>query len=247
LGKIFAERLKSARRQKGWTQKELASQLHVKIGTVSGWERSYREPATFGQVKKIADILEVSTDYLFGKTDIPQQIKIPLIGTIRAGLPLLAYDNWEGEIEIPKNLHADFALRITGDSMSWVGIHEGDIAILKKTDSPAHGMIVAAGIEEMVWSATLKFFIEGNGQPSLRSANPNYKDISLSPDHRIIGQVIRIYKDPPSLQAYNNLLIIKENADSKWQGAIQKAASLGLDGEKVEQLIALFSKLPHQI
>lgn len=260
MGKIFAERLKSARKQKGWTQKDLAGLLHVRIGTVSGWERSYREPATVGLVKNIADALEVSTDYLFGKTDIPnpdplpnitssrgKQKKIPLIGAIRAGLPLLAFDNWEGEIEIAENLHADFALRIIGDSMSWAGIHEGDIAILKKMDSPDHGMIVAAGIEEMFWSASLKFLVKENGQTLLRSANPHYKDTPLGPNHRIIGCVVRIFKEPPSLQTYNDLLIIKENADSKWHSAILRAVSLGLDGEKIEQLVTLFSKLPRQI
>lgn len=258
MSNIFAKRLKTARKQKGWTQKELADLLHVEIGTVSGWERNYREPGTFEQVKKIADLLEVSTDYLFGRTELPgpehrsvlaggKQKKIPLIGTIRAGLPLLAFDNWEGEIEIAESLNADFALRIIGDSMSWVGIHEGDIAILKKTENPIHGMIVAAGIEELFWSASLKFFVQESGQSFLRSANPNYKDIPVGPDHRIIGHVVFIYKDPPSLQVYKNFLIVKENADIKWHNAVQRAVSLGLDGDKVEQLITLFSKLPHQL
>jgi len=76
------------------------------------------------------------------------KLTIPLLSTIRAGIPLLAEENWEYEVEVPADLEADFALRVTGDSMSWAGIHDGDIAILRKTDIPSHGMIVATGIED---------------------------------------------------------------------------------------------------
>ena len=77
----------------------------------------------------------------------------------------------------PADLNADFALRIMGDSMSWVEIHEGDLAFLRKIETPSHGMIVTAGVEDVEWSATLKFYVKENGKVFLRAANPAYEDI----------------------------------------------------------------------
>ena len=110
--------------------------------------------------------------------------KIPILGTIRAGLPILSEGNCEELIDVPSNVKADFGLRITGDSMAWVGIHQGDIALFKESSVGSHGQIVAAGVEAETWEANLKFYIQQNGKVFLRSVNPNYEDIVYGPNHR---------------------------------------------------------------
>lgn len=69
MSAIFANRLKIERESKGWTQEQFAELLGVSNGTVSGYERNYREP-DFDTLIKIARQLEVSIDYLLGYSDI---------------------------------------------------------------------------------------------------------------------------------------------------------------------------------
>ena len=164
--------------------------------------------------------------------------QIPILGTIRAGLPVLAEDHWEEEIEVPSTLKADFALRVTGDSMLYVGIHPGYIAVFRKSDNAQSGQVVAAGVESMEWEANLKFYIERNGQAVLRSANPDYEDIEFGPKHRIIGVMVGLFRDnSPSIIDYQNMLRVKENQDDRWSKVIETASANGITPEHVRQLI----------
>lgn len=69
MSTIFANRLKTERESNGWTQEQFAELLGVSNGTVSGYERNYREP-DFDTLIKIAKQLNVSIDYLLGYSDI---------------------------------------------------------------------------------------------------------------------------------------------------------------------------------
>lgn len=175
---------------------------------------------------------------------IPQKTQsIPVLGKIRAGLPVLAEDNWEDQISVPDYLNADFALRIVGDSMVWAGINEGDLALMEQISAASHGQIVAAGVEDIEWQATLKFFVQENGGFKLRAANPAYADIVFTPQHRIIGRLIRIIKESPSLYDYKNMVVSKEVLDSDWQDAIMKACETGLDGKNIQDIIEMFANV----
>jgi transcriptional regulator with XRE-family HTH domain len=68
LSEIFAKRLKEERENKHWTQGYFASLLGVSNGTISGYERNYREP-DINTLIKISELLDVSIDYLTGKTN----------------------------------------------------------------------------------------------------------------------------------------------------------------------------------
>jgi len=170
-------------------------------------------------------------------------VKVPLLGTIRAGLPLLAEENCHYEVEVPSDLRADFALRVTGDSMSYVGICDGDIAVMRQGNTASHGMIVAAGIEDGDWQATLKFYIEERGQRLLRAANPDYSDIILNGHYKIIGYVVQILKEPPRISDYNDFLVPKAVTDKAWEQTIMTAAKHGLTAEQVEHLIEAMGAL----
>ena len=139
------------------------------------------------------------------------------------------------------DIKADFALRVSGDSMSWAGIADGDIAILKQVSSPTHGTVVAA-VEEDSWEATLKFYAKANSHAVLKAANPEYKDIPITDKHRIIGQLVSLSKHPPVLNDYLAHLMYKGLADKKWELAVEIAQHHGLDGENVASLISLFGQ-----
>jgi repressor LexA len=232
--------IKDLRKIHDISQNDLAEKLNISQQTVSSYENGTREP-DISTLKQLALIFNVSIDYLVGH--INKEYKIPILGTIRAGLPLLAEDNWEGQIEVPSNFKADFALRITGDSMSWVGIHEGDIAILRQTSTAQHGQIVAAGVNEGDWSATLKFYCQENGTPVLRAANPAYSDIKVNGVHKIIGTLVSIQKDSPSLNTYKNFLHDKESLESEWNETIERAVSLGLDAKQVRSYLDMLNSM----
>lgn len=72
MSEIFAKRLKEEREAKGWSQKYLAEMLNLTNGTISGYERNYREP-DFLTLSKITELLNVSAAYLLGETDQKQK------------------------------------------------------------------------------------------------------------------------------------------------------------------------------
>jgi transcriptional regulator with XRE-family HTH domain len=69
MSKIFAKRLKEVRQSKNLSQEELGKILGLTNGAISGYERNYREPDQ-ETLQKISDILEVSLDYLLGKSNV---------------------------------------------------------------------------------------------------------------------------------------------------------------------------------
>ncbi len=78
---------------------------------------------------------------------------IPIIGRVAAGQPLLATEHIEDRVELPPGFfrpHADYLLRVKGDSMTGVGILDGDLLAVHKTTDAANGQIVVARIDDEV-------------------------------------------------------------------------------------------------
>jgi repressor LexA len=130
-------------------------------------------------------------------TDVDlDMIKIPLVGRVAAGAPILAEENIEEYLTfprsmIPANSERDiFALRVTGDSMIDAKINDGDIAIIKKTSTAENGDIVVALIDD---EATLKYFFKEKDHIRLEPANAKYKPI-ITKNAIIIGKLIGLYR-----------------------------------------------------
>ena len=105
---------------------------------------------------------------------------IPILGQVRAGLPMLAVENWEGTLPFnppPHGGQAHFSLRITGDSMIGAGIFPGDYVIVRQQDTAAPGNIVVALLGE---EATVKFLRQHGHEFILEAANPAYAPIALT-------------------------------------------------------------------
>jgi len=122
--------------------------------------------------------------------------KIPIIATITAGKPDLAYEDIQGYIDTNDlflgRLAQDdvFALRVKGDSMVEAGIREGDFAVMKKQVSAHNGDIVAALLEYN--EVTLKRLRRRCGKFFLEPANKDYQPIYK--DFSIIGRLITIIR-----------------------------------------------------
>ncbi|MFH1701873.1 MAG: transcriptional repressor LexA [Nitrospirota bacterium] len=122
-------------------------------------------------------------------------LKIPLIGRIRAGKPILATEDIEAHILIDKSLFPAenaFTLKVTGDSMIEVGIQEGDFVIVKPQKVIENGEI---GVVLIGDEATVKRVFKGKKKITLRPANKNMKPETYNPDEvTIIGKVIGVIR-----------------------------------------------------
>ena len=122
-------------------------------------------------------------------------LKIPLLGTIRAGLPILAGENIEEYISLHKELfplEEGFALRVRGESMKGAGIMEGDIVVVRPGVEPRQGDIVVALIED---EATVKRFYRKAGKVILKPENTDMEPVELDPrDVRILGRVVGLIR-----------------------------------------------------
>lgn len=161
------------------------------------------------KVAKIADYFGVSSDYILGNTDnpnpgtvinifdipgiepMPKTKKIPLLGEIACGEPILAEENLEGYIKLDDGVDADFALRCKGDSMINARILDGDIVYIRQQPMVENGQIAAVLIDN---EATLKrVYIKGETiilQPENNAYEPMVYTKDSGADVRILGKAV---------------------------------------------------------
>lgn len=113
-----------------------------------------------------------SVDFPPNIMPMPEMRKIPLIGTIACGAPILAEEHIEEYIDIPKHINADFALTCKGDSMINARIFDGDIVYIRQQDTVENGEIAAVLIDG---DATLKRVKLYEDHISLEPENPQYR------------------------------------------------------------------------
>ena len=118
-------------------------------------------------------------------------VQLPLLGRIAAGTPIEALSDPSSYMDVPEGLVAGgehFALEIVGDSMVEAGIHDGDMVIIRRSDTATSGEIVVALIEDS--EATLKTFRREAGRVALEPANSAYETRYFSTDKvRIQGRL----------------------------------------------------------
>ncbi len=132
--------------------------------------------------------------YEFGTNEVTseQTVKIPLLGTVACGLPILAEENIEAMIavstKIVKPNHTYFLLQARGDSMNKKGINDGDLVLVKQQNTADNGDIVVALIDN---EATIKELRVNDGHVVLipRSSNNTHTPIILSRDFIVQGVV----------------------------------------------------------
>jgi len=123
---------------------------------------------------------------------------LPLLGQIAAGGPLLAEQNVEDYVTMPEQLvrgGADFLLRVKGDSMIDAGIFEGDILVVRKSETATDGDIVVAlaGDDETADEATVKRFFREGGRVRLQPENQALQPI-YAQHVQILGKVVGVFR-----------------------------------------------------
>ena len=120
---------------------------------------------------------------------------IPLIGSVAAGSPIMAFENVEKTIHSnPLNKSVDFFLRVQGDSMIDAGIFDNDLVGVRKTRNAENGEIVVARLQDEV---TLKRFKKDSSGIRLVAENKSFSDIAVdeSLDFSIEGKAVGIIRE----------------------------------------------------
>lgn len=156
---MISENLKTLRKLKGKTQQQIAKILNVSQNAYCKYELGAAEP-NIDTLKFLANYFGVSVDYLIGKEDdlknCKRGVKVPVLGTIPAGIPIEAIEDildFEEITEEMANKGDYFALKVKGNSMLPT-IWDGDIVIVKKQEDAENGKICVVMINGN--DATLK-------------------------------------------------------------------------------------------
>jgi hypothetical protein len=205
----FKDRLNEALDMRNMTAAELSRLSGVNEGAISQYRKgSYK--ANQQSLEKIAKALNVSIPWLMGAdvksdvTTIPNHAnifpietkKIPLLGKIAAGQPVMAEECFDSYVQCGNFIKADFCLRVQGDSMINARIYDGDIVFIHQQPEVENGEIAAVAIDDAV---TLKRVYISDSFVELRAENPRYKpmvfDNSNCLSFRILGKAIAFQGD----------------------------------------------------
>ena len=128
--------------------------------------------------------------------DAPDVARLPLIGEIAAGGPLLAEQNIEGYLPMPASSKGDFLLRVKGESMIEAGILDGDLVVVQRTQDARNGEIVVAlvGDDETADEATVKTFYRETDRIRLQPENSAMEPI-YGLYVQILGRVVGVFRE----------------------------------------------------
>lgn len=177
--------MRARRKELGLSAETVAAKLNVSPATIYRYENGDIEKMPITILEPLAKILHTTPAYLMGWEDTPAELpdniipmpkmnKVPLLGSIACGEPILAVENIESEVDIPDHIRADFALRCRGDSMINARIFDGDIVYIRHQPIVENGEIAAVLIGE---EATLKRVRLFPDHIVLEPENPLYRPL----------------------------------------------------------------------
>lgn len=197
---IFAENLNRLVNSRNLSQREIATRINVSPQTFNTWMQGKAIPR-MGKIQLLADYFKIEkSDLIEKKTNVTlsQGIKIPVLGTVPAGIPVSAVEDILDYEEIPQswaNQGKFFALKIKGDSMEPRMI-SGDVAIVKQQSDADSGDVVIALVNGN--EATCKKLEKTNNGIMLISTNTKYAPMFFSNEQIselpvvILGKVVEL-------------------------------------------------------
>lgn len=184
----FGEKLRTARKQKKLTQKELALKIGAAHNSISNWENNQNKPDP-DTIQELCWVLDVTPNYFFSSEkanweNLPrfsnirpiETKKIPLLGKIACGQPTFAEEQLETFVDASADLQADFCLQAKGDSMINARIHDGDIVFVRQQPEVENGQIAAVIINDEATLKRVSYFPE-KSMLILKPENPAYMDL----------------------------------------------------------------------
>ena len=203
----IGKRMRLARINKQKTLEDIAKAVGVSRQTIQRYESGVIGNIPYDKIEGIAKALNVTPGYLMGWEQLPdipdfpnifpiETKKIPLLGKIAAGQPVMAEECFDSYVQCGTDIHADFCLRVQGDSMINARIYDGDIVFIHKQPEVENGEIAAVAIDD---EATLKRVYMSDNFVELRAENPKYKPMVFNQSNclnfRILGKAIAFQGD----------------------------------------------------
>lgn len=201
-------RIREYRKRLGLSVDDVAEKLGKNRATIYRYESDDIENLPAPVLEPLARVLQTTPAELMGwkceRKDIVsipnilpiQTKKIPLLGTIAAGVPIYADENFDGYRECTDDIHVDFCLRIKGDSMIGARINDGDIVFIRKQSDVENGEIAAVLIDD---EATLKRVYKEKDSLILQAENPKYQPIICTANNcdvcLILGKAVAFQSD----------------------------------------------------
>lgn len=203
-------RIREFRKRLGLSVDDVAEKLKKNRATIYRYESDDIENLPAPILEPLAKVLQTTPAELMGweqsaaptSDDLPSNVfpiqtkKVPLLGTIAAGVPIYADENFDGYRECTEDIDADFCLKIQGDSMIGARINDGDIVFIKKQPDVDNGEIAAVLIED---EATLKRVYKEKDSLILQAENPKYAPIVYTAESyvecRIMGKAVAFQSD----------------------------------------------------
>lgn len=196
----IGERIKKKRIESGFSQVDFANKIDVSKQTLYKYENNIITNIPSDKIEAISKVLNLSPMYIMGWEDLEQPIpksngyptvRIPVLGDVAAGVPILTQQDIIGYEDIPADMAKTgeyFGLKIKGDSME-PKIHDNDIVIVKSMSDAENNDIVIAMINN---EATCKRLHKYSNSVVLTAINSDYKPIEVTPDEniQILGKVV---------------------------------------------------------
>ena len=206
--------------------KQLTTRQQTVIEAIRGWIRERGYPPTIRELGKLLGIKSLrgvtahldaiakkgflkreprarSISLLDFMAPFEHALRVPVVGRIRAGTPVLAQEQVEGHVVVDgawlgaaaetAGAPPHFALKVQGDSMINAGILEGDYVIVRQQPSAESNEIVVALLND---EATVKRFVKERDEIWLQPEHPTMSPIVVTPDQKlaILGKVVAVFR-----------------------------------------------------
>jgi repressor LexA len=161
------------------------SSVHSHLATLEKNGYIRRDPAKPRAIEVVDDQFQLTRR---------EMVNVPLVGTVAAGVPILAQENIENYFPVPAEYmpaNQSFMLKVKGDSMIRAGINPGDLVLVEQKKDVRNGDIVVALIGD---SATVKTYYKERGHIRLQPENETMDPIIVDKDFQVLGKVFGVFR-----------------------------------------------------
>lgn len=181
---MINDNIRYFRKQKGYSQEQLARKLNIKQASVSNWESGKTQP-DMKYLVELSRLFDITTDALLSNEPRREldsirimRSAVPILGSIPCGKLNVSDQNPDGYADLPDGIRADFALKCQGDSMAPT-ILDGDLVLIRNQPEVEPGQIAAVNVDG---ETTLKRVYPRSDGLHLVADNPRYQPIFVPAD-----------------------------------------------------------------